>query len=144
MQKSVVVSYFSISLDKDSNCMLCSLISWLACLSWVRASACSVSMTQRLASSPGSSWPQLVSHYWFYNFAFVNPSTVCSVKTAVLLRLLLFFLFIMHFIKLRVPDQNGVSQAWYTAEIHHSGWQPSTYKVISLVVKVFSAYNWGL
>ena len=28
---------------------------------------------------------------------------------------------------LRVPDQNGVSQAWYTVEIHHSGRKPSTY-----------------
>ena len=26
---------------------------------------------------------------------------------------------------LRVPDQNGVSQAWYTVEKHHSGWEPS-------------------
>ena len=25
----------------------------------------------------------------------------------------------------RVPDQNGVSQAWYIEEIHHSGWKPS-------------------
>ena len=25
----------------------------------------------------------------------------------------------------RVPDQNGVSQAWYIVEIHHSGWKPS-------------------
>ena len=25
---------------------------------------------------------------------------------------------------LRVPDQNGVSQAWYIVEIHHSGWEP--------------------
>ena len=25
---------------------------------------------------------------------------------------------------LRVPDQNGVSQAWHTAEIHHSGGKP--------------------
>ena len=25
----------------------------------------------------------------------------------------------------RVPDQNGVSQAWYIVEIHHSGQEPS-------------------
>ena len=25
----------------------------------------------------------------------------------------------------RVPDQDGVSQAWYIVEIHHSGWEPS-------------------
>ena len=24
----------------------------------------------------------------------------------------------------RVPDQNGVSQAWYIVENHHSGWKP--------------------
>ena len=27
----------------------------------------------------------------------------------------------------RVPDQNGVSQARYIVEIHHSGWEPSIY-----------------
>ena len=27
----------------------------------------------------------------------------------------------------RVPDQNGVSQAWYIVEIHHSGRKPSIY-----------------
>ena len=27
----------------------------------------------------------------------------------------------------RVPDQNGVSQAWYIVEIHHSGREPSIY-----------------
>ena len=27
--------------------------------------------------------------------------------------------------KSRVPDQNGVSQAWYIVQIHHSGWKPS-------------------
>ena len=27
--------------------------------------------------------------------------------------------------KTRVPDQNGVSQAWYKVEIHHSGRKPS-------------------
>ena len=30
----------------------------------------------------------------------------------------------------RVPDQNGVSQAWYIAEIHHSGRKPLICKVI--------------
>ena len=25
----------------------------------------------------------------------------------------------------RVPDQNGVSQAWHIVEIHYSGWKPS-------------------
>ena len=29
--------------------------------------------------------------------------------------------------KSRVPDQNGVSQAWYIVEIHQSGRQPSKY-----------------
>ena len=29
----------------------------------------------------------------------------------------------------RVPDQNGVSQAWYIVEIHHSGRKPSIYPV---------------
>ena len=24
----------------------------------------------------------------------------------------------------RVPDRNGVSQAWYIVEMHHSGWKP--------------------
>ena len=28
---------------------------------------------------------------------------------------------------MRVPDQNGVSQAWYIVEIHHSGRKPSIY-----------------
>ena len=27
----------------------------------------------------------------------------------------------------RVPNHNGVSQAWYTVEIHHSDWKPSIY-----------------
>ena len=27
----------------------------------------------------------------------------------------------------RVPDQNGVSQAWYIVETQHSGREPSTY-----------------
>ena len=27
----------------------------------------------------------------------------------------------------RVPDQNSVSQAWFTVEIHHSGQEPSIY-----------------
>ena len=26
---------------------------------------------------------------------------------------------------MRVPDQNGVCQAWYIVEIHHAGWNPS-------------------
>ena len=25
----------------------------------------------------------------------------------------------------RVPEQNGVSQAWYIVKIYHSGWKPS-------------------
>ena len=29
--------------------------------------------------------------------------------------------------KPRVPDQNGVSQAWYIVEMHHSGWEPLIY-----------------
>ena len=29
--------------------------------------------------------------------------------------------------KSRVPDQNGVSQAWYIVKIHHSGQKPSKY-----------------
>ena len=32
----------------------------------------------------------------------------------------------------RVPDQNSVSQAWYTLEIHHSGWKPLKCTNISL------------
>ena len=35
---------------------------------------------------------------------------------------------------LRVPNQNGVSQAWYILEIYHSGWKPS--KIILLVCHV--------
>ena len=31
--------------------------------------------------------------------------------------------------KSRVPDQNGVSQAWYIVEIHHSGRKPSKYEI---------------
>ena len=27
----------------------------------------------------------------------------------------------------RVPDQNGVPQAWFIVEIHHSGRKPSIY-----------------
>ena len=29
----------------------------------------------------------------------------------------------------RVPDQSGVSQAWYIAEIHRSGWKPSIFEL---------------
>ena len=29
----------------------------------------------------------------------------------------------------RVPEQNGVSQAWYIVEIHHSGRKPSIYRL---------------
>ena len=32
----------------------------------------------------------------------------------------------------RVLDQNGVSQAWYIAEIHHSGWEPLNWKALNL------------
>ena len=32
---------------------------------------------------------------------------------------------VMNVYILRVSDQNGVSQAWYVAEIHHSGREPS-------------------
>ena len=32
--------------------------------------------------------------------------------------------------KSRVPDQNGVSEAWYIAEIHHSGQKPSKCKFL--------------
>ena len=35
----------------------------------------------------------------------------------------------------RVPDQNGVCQAWYIVEIHHSGWKPSIYSFC--VINVF-------
>ena len=49
----------------------------------------------------------------------------------------------------RVPDQTGVSQAWYIAEIHHSGREPSIYVflttfLIRLYMKYpkFCASNW--
>ena len=41
--------------------------------------------------------------------------------------------------KARVPDQNGVSQAWYIVEIHHSGWEPS--KWVFLDAQNISVYD---
>ena len=34
----------------------------------------------------------------------------------------------------RVPDQNGVSQAWYVAELHHSGQKPSKFSFWSWII----------
>ena len=33
----------------------------------------------------------------------------------------------------RVPNQNGVSQAWYIAEIHHSGREPSNFVFLGCI-----------
>ena len=38
----------------------------------------------------------------------------------------------------RVPDQNGVSEAWYIVEIHHSGREPSIWVVPKKSTLVFS------
>ena len=40
----------------------------------------------------------------------------------------------------RVPDQNGVSQAWYLVEIHHSGWKPSILACVSLAAYCLSLF----
>ena len=44
----------------------------------------------------------------------------------------------------RVPDQNGVSQAWYIVEIHHSGQKPSIYEDINYVPLPLNKSFYGL
>ena len=47
------------------------------------------------------------------------------------------------FIKSRVPDQNGVSQAWYIVEIHHSGGELLKYKLIQKASSVLGEWGGG-
>ena len=44
----------------------------------------------------------------------------------------------------RVPDQNGVSQAWYVVEIHHSGQEPSKNFVGWTLANFLSPLLWEL
>ena len=39
----------------------------------------------------------------------------------------------------KVPDQNGVSQAWYIVEIHHSGQEPSISNIILKTVLLYGS-----